>query len=112
MLARAHRLVSAEDYRRVLRRGRRAPGTAIVVSVLAAASEAPARFGFVVSRKVGNAVIRNRVRRRLKAIAWELVEEGMAGLEVVVRALPQAASSEWATLHSEFRTAMEGRTAR
>jgi len=36
-------------------------------------SEAPVRVGFTASRKVGNAVMRNRARRRLKAVVAELV---------------------------------------
>ena len=50
------------------------------------------RVGFVVSKAVGGAVVRNRVKRRLRhLVAHEL--EGPVVRDVVVRALPAAASS-------------------
>lgn len=49
------------------------------------------RVGFVVSRAVGNAVTRNRVRRRLRHLARPLVATTPPGSLVVVRALPASA---------------------
>lgn len=112
MLARANRLVTADDYRTVLRRGRRIAADNTVVSIFETEDGTDARFGFIVTRKVGNAVKRNSVRRRMKAIAWEFVDGGMTGADVVVRALPVAASADWTVLHSEISTAMDGRIRR
>lgn len=50
------------------------------------------RVGFVVSKAVGNAVTRNRVKRRLRHLCRPLVEELEDGTVVVVRALPAAAT--------------------
>jgi ribonuclease P protein component len=47
--------------------------------------------GFVVSKAVGNAVVRNRVRRRLRHLARGQLAKVPAGVNLVVRALPQAA---------------------
>lgn len=52
----------------------------------------PTRVGFVVSKAVGNAVVRNRVRRRLRHLAREWVPLTSLPLDVVVRALPAAAT--------------------
>lgn len=52
---------------------------------------APARAGFVVSKAVGNAVYRNRVRRRLRHLVAARLEVLPAGSTLVVRALPAAA---------------------
>jgi ribonuclease P protein component len=46
--------------------GAKAPAAAFVLQARRRDDEGPARFGFTVSKKVGNAVERNRVRRRLK----------------------------------------------
>ena len=48
--------------------GAKAPATAFVLQVRARADSAPSRVGFTVSKKVGNAVERNRVRRRLREV--------------------------------------------
>ena len=50
------------------------------------------RVGFVVSKAVGGAVVRNRVKRRLRALVRPLVLSSDNGCDVVVRALPAAAS--------------------
>ena len=60
--------------------------------------DGPTRFGFIVAKTVGNAVTRNTVRRRLKAIAHDLLTEAPTGYDVVVRALPAAAQATWPTL--------------
>ena len=51
------------------------------------------RVGFVVSKQVGNAVVRNRVKRRLRHLAADQLPSTPPGLDLVVRALPAAATS-------------------
>jgi ribonuclease P protein component len=46
--------------------GARAPGAAFVLQARQRADAGPVRVGFTVTKKVGNAVERNRVRRRLR----------------------------------------------
>lgn len=58
------------------------------------ASAAPARVGFVVSRAVGGAVIRNRVKRRLRHLLAARLSILSAGSLLVVRALPAASTLE------------------
>ncbi|WP_144761379.1 ribonuclease P protein component [Curtobacterium sp. 9128] len=100
MLARGNRIVRGDDYRNTVRRGRRSATANVVVSVVRrpATDAGPTRFGFIVAKTVGNAVTRNLVRRRLKAIAYELLVSVPSGHDVVVRALPAAAQAGWPTL--------------
>lgn len=67
----------------------------------------PARFGFIVSKAVGNAVTRNLVRRRLKSIAQRRIDEGLMGVDVVFRMLPSSATAGFADLEWETNRAME-----
>ncbi len=106
MLARTNRLVSADDYRRLVRRGRRVVGEHTVVYVSQGAGVSPVRFGFIVPKTVGVAVKRNLVRRRLKALSRESIELTPAGTEIVIRALPGAAQVSWDTLRSEVSHAL------
>jgi ribonuclease P protein component len=62
----------------------------------------PTRFGFIVAKSVGGAVVRNRVRRRLRAVSYELLPVTQPGRDVVIRALPGSDQADWATLHSEI----------
>jgi ribonuclease P protein component len=62
--------------------------------VHAASSTGPSsRVGFVVSKAVGGAVVRNRVKRRLRHLVAAELDGTRTGVDVVVRALPAAASS-------------------
>jgi ribonuclease P protein component len=49
-----------------VRRGEKRRGRLLLVEVLARGDDGPPRVGFTVTKKVGNAVVRNRVRRRLR----------------------------------------------
>ncbi|MBF0672234.1 MAG: ribonuclease P protein component [Salinibacterium sp.] len=109
MLARAERLVSAADYRRTVRRGRRASSELMTVYTLVGSSGDTSRFGFIVSKAVGNAVTRNRVRRRLKAICHAALsgEESSAHVDAVIRAHPASATAEFQELESDVLRLLE-----
>jgi ribonuclease P protein component len=67
---------------------------------------APARAGFVVSKAVGNAVVRNKVRRRLRALTRERLGRLPEGSTLVVRALPSAAEASYARLSTDLDAAI------
>lgn len=101
MLAKANRITSADDYRVIVRRGAKVVGAHTVSYLRSRESGSEARFGFIVSKKVGGAVRRNLIRRRLKAACHEALGEGASGVDVVVRALPSAAVAEWPALRAD-----------
>jgi ribonuclease P protein component len=69
------------------------------------------RVGLVVPRAVGGAVVRNRVRRRLRALlAPELPAH--AGVDVVVVATPAAAERPWRALGADLAAGLAGALAR
>jgi ribonuclease P protein component len=68
----------------------------------AAATGQPPRVGFVVSKAVGNAVVRNRVKRRLRHLAREHVSSLPGSAVLVVRALPAAADAASAELGADL----------
>jgi len=102
VLAKANRIVSATDYRRLVRSGRRARGALTLAYGRRSNPDSPLRVGVIVARNVGNAVVRNRVRRRIKAVSWAVAQE-VHGLDVVVRALPSAADADFAAIDTEVR---------
>lgn len=110
MLAAANRLGDASSFREATRRGQRAGSRTLVVHTLDAeraggagveqrcGGSAGPTFGLVVSRAVGNSVMRNRVKRRLRHLLRERVSLVPDGHVVVVRALPASAGASSAGL--------------
>lgn len=109
MLQRASRITSGDDYRGVVRRGARFVGEHTVTYVRMNPKGGQPRFGFIVAKTVGNAVTRNLVRRRLKAICHESEARAAHGADVVIRALPSAATAPWSALHAEVDRAFAKR---
>ncbi|WP_401000516.1 ribonuclease P protein component [Agromyces sp. GXQ0307] len=112
MLAKANRITSADDYRFIVRRGAKVAGPHTVSYVRSREAGSDARFGFIVSKKVGTAVRRNLVRRRLKAAGREFVDGGVTAVDVVVRALPSASGARFAELRDELGAALTSRSGR
>jgi len=73
------------------------------------ASEAPqtdARFGFTVTKKLGKATVRNRIRRRLKeALRLAPALSIAAGRDYVIVGRPEALTASFASLQDELHTA-------
>ena len=99
-------MVLPADFRAAVRRGRRATTASAVYYRLPTDPAAPARFGVVVSKAVGNAVVRNRVRRRLKALGRGLVDAGHRGEDVVIRVLPGTAQESWDSLSADMHAVL------
>lgn len=79
------RLKKRAEFLRVAAKGRKAPMPGLVLQALPRGDADPARLGFTVTKKVGNAVIRNRARRRLKEAARLLLrEQALAGVDLVL----------------------------
>jgi len=95
---------AASDYKSVMRRGHKS-GRKTVVVYMSLAGDADRRAGFAVSKAVGGAVIRNRVKRRLRAIAGEILPALPEHASMVVRALPTAATASFSSLDQDVRSA-------
>ena len=108
MLAAAQRLRRSSDFAAAVRGGRRSGRGTLVVHLLVdePAQALEARAGFVVSKAVGNAVVRNQVRRRLRHLVRARLDALPAGASLVVRALPASASASSETLGADLDAAI------
>lgn len=112
MLPATARLTRSADFRLVTRQGRRAGGPRIVVHALTRDPRAEVRtmpgprVGFVVSKAVGNSVVRHRVARRLRHVVRDRLGTLPAGSALIVRALPPAAGASSAEFRQDFDGAL------
>ena len=106
MLPAGSRLHTSDDFAAVVRSGRRAGTRHLVVHFLGTGRDIAPRAGFVVSSKVGNAVVRHRVTRRLRPLVRHELAELPAGTDVVVRALPSAATANSSDLARDLRSGL------
>lgn len=78
------RLKRRSEFLRVANEGRKAVSAGLVLQAASRSDDQGGpkdrgpRVGFTVTRRVGKAVVRNRVRRRLRAVAGEIMPEGAA----------------------------------
>lgn len=107
MLPAAHRMRRSRDIDRTVRRGVRSGRPLLVVHLDRSAAEAPATAGFAVPRAVGTAVVRNRVKRRLRHLVAARLDRLPPGTRLVVRALPPAAGASSAELAADLDAAVE-----
>lgn len=113
MLPSAFRMRRSEDFASAIKRGRRAGRRTLVVHMNIAhpdtVDERPgsALVGFVVSKAVGNAVTRNRVKRRLRHLMHDRLHRLPQGSLLVVRANPPAASARSEHLAAELDVALD-----
>ncbi len=105
------RLRTRPDFLKVAAAGAKwvAPGLILQARRRPAPGEADqVRVGFTVSRKVGNAIRRNRARRRLRAVAAEVLPEfGRPGWDYVLIGRAQTLDRPYAELVQDLRTALE-----
>ena len=101
------RLKQRAEFLRVASKGRKAAVHGLVLQVLPRGDEAPARVGFTVTKKVGNAVIRNRTKRRLREAARLLLrEEPVQGADLVLIGRDTTRSRPFPLLVDDFRRAL------
>ena len=103
------RLKKRREFLRVARGGRKAvtPGLVLQARRAAETESGSVRVGFTVSRKVGGAVARNRVRRRLRAVAEQvLAERALPGRDYVLIGRAGTLARPYEALVRDMETAL------
>lgn len=107
MLSKINRLREQKDFESVFKTGRYLRG--VFLSGKAAKNNLPrSRFGIVVSAKVSKkAVIRNKIKRRLRHIIYRRLPEIKEGFDIAIIAAPAAAEKTFGETVSEFNDLLE-----
>jgi ribonuclease P protein component len=102
------RLKRRAEFLRVASKGNKAAVGGVVLQAMPRADALPARLGFTVTKKVGNAVIRNRTRRRLKEAARLLLaDRPLSGVDLVLIGRDSTRKRNFITLQGDIRRALE-----
>jgi ribonuclease P protein component len=106
--AKPGRLKRRAEFLRVAASGRKAAVGGVVLQAMQRTDVQPARLGFTVTKKVGNAVIRNRTRRRLKEAARLLLNQRpVTGFDLVLIGRDSTRKRNFILLQGDIRRALE-----
>lgn len=101
------RLTRRAEFLQVAATGQRIATHGMVLQIRRRDDTAPARLGFTVTKKVGNAVVRNRTRRRLKEAARLLLRETQVrGADLVLIGRDSTRSRPFAELTDDLRRSL------
>ena len=98
----SRRLTHPSQYERVTREGSARRGKLLIANVALIENSGPCRVGFVTSRRIGGAVVRNRVRRRLREIVRKHQHQLRDGSWIVLVARRDAADASYRALQDEW----------
>ena len=96
------RLTHRSEYERLKRDGITQRGRLLMLSVMPMGNSAPWRAGIVTSGRLGGAVVRNRVRRRLREIVRRHQHELRRGVWFAIIARNEAATASYGMLEDEW----------
>lgn len=102
------RLTQRKDFLAAAEHGRRFRSSAFTVQVLDKPGQDDLRLGLTASRKTGNAVVRNRIRRRLRAAAAiALAEQTRKPCDLVIVARPETVQADFTAMIADLSVAFD-----
>jgi ribonuclease P protein component len=106
--AKPARLKRRAEFLRVASHGKKAAIGGVVLQALRRDDDGPVRLGFTVTRKIGNAVIRNRTRRRLKEAARLLLQTcPVRGADLVLIGRNSTRERDFRALQADIKRALD-----
>ncbi|NLV20937.1 MAG: ribonuclease P protein component [Syntrophomonadaceae bacterium] len=106
MLNKKFRISNGEDYNYIFKNGKKIQAKFIIVFMAANHLEYD-RFGIVTSKKVGNAVLRNLAKRRMRSIIQTHLSEIKPGFDLVIVARFNINKASYAALEKDFLHAVK-----
>ena len=91
------------EYQRIARSGKRWSCDSFLIQAVKGGEGVPLRYGLTASRKTGNAVVRNRAKRRLREmVRLTCRAQDIGNAEIVLIAKPAAAQHDFAAMKQDF----------
>jgi len=101
MLNKEYRINTKKEYNNIYKKGKKIPGRYMVVFIVPG-DKAYSRYGFVASKKVGNAVHRNRAKRRLRTIVYSNMSYIKDSVDIVIVARPAVNEASLDEVNTEY----------
>lgn len=101
-LPRDQRIRRTSEFATVRNKGASWTGRLLILAAMPLENEASPRFGFTVTRRIGNAVVRNRIRRRLSGIISAVAPDISRSCLIVTIPRHGAARAEFSALQAEW----------
>ena len=99
MLPKLNRLTSSKDFQNVTKTGVRVYCDVAVIYALAnPTSQKNSQVGLIVSKVVGNSVIRHKTSRQIRSIVKELIPQIPPNIQIVIRALPEITTKDFSEI--------------
>ena len=103
-LPKSRRITNQAEFSRVRKAGKSVTGRFLVMGYMKDETlEEPFKLGLITTKKVGNAVVRNRIRRRLRAVLQRSGDQILPGYWLVLVARKGAAKATSAQLEKEWK---------
>lgn len=102
----SRRLKQRSEFLLVRKKGKSIQGRFLVLGYLQDPNGEPTRLGLITTKRLGNAVVRNRVRRRLRGIMQRIGERFVPGYWLVLIARHAAAEASSEQLEKEWKWLM------
>lgn len=105
MLAKEYRINQSRDYNNIYKNGKKVPGRYIIVYILENGLGFN-RYGVVTSKKIGNAVNRNKIKRQLRAIIKNNLDKIKTSHDIVIVGRHKIGGTEYDLLENDYRIVM------
>jgi len=105
MLKKEYRIKKTKEYENIYKYGKKFPGKYIIVFIRENNLKNH-RFGVVTSKKIGNAVKRNQIKRQLRAVISGKIDEIKGHNDIVIVARYNAADAAFKNLERDFSIVM------
>jgi len=100
MLPKKNRLTSTKDFQNVTKTGVRVYSDVAVIYALAnPTSQKNSEIGLIVSKVVGNSVVRHKVSRQIRNVVKEILETIPGNIQIVIRALPAITDKDFSEIN-------------
>ena len=107
MLPKINRLTSAKDFQTVTKTGVRVYRDVAVIYALAnPTSQKNCKIGLIVSKIVGNSVIRHKTSRQIRNVMKDLIPQIPGNIQIIIRALPEITTKDFSEINKSLTDAV------